>query len=198
MVKEPIAGRVKTRLARQIGVAHAVGFYRHNTAATVARVAHDPRWWSCLAIAPDAALAGRAWPAAIGRLAQGRGDLGARMQRLFDTLPPGPVIVIGTDVPAISPAHVWAAFRALGGNDAVLGPAPDGGYWLVGLKRFPKVLRPFRDVRWSSEHALADTRRNLQGARVAFIETLLDIDEVPDLMKAGAALGRRVVARRSS
>ena len=57
------------------------------------------------------------------------------IQRILDALPPGPVVIIGSDVPGIRPHHIATAFRALGGSDAVLGPAIDGGYWLIGLKR---------------------------------------------------------------
>lgn len=191
MVKEPKAGRVKTRLARQAGVGPALRFYRHNMAATIARLARDPRWETYLAVAPDNAVTSPMWPGDIWCIPQGSGDLGQRMQRVMDALPPGPVVIIGTDVPAIAARHVAAAFRSLGPADAVLGPAPDGGYWLVGLKRFPKVPRAFADVRWSSADALADTARNLARLRLAKLETLLDVDEAGDLAAAGGA--RRLV-----
>ena len=114
---------------------------------------------------------------------QGDGDLGVRMQRLFERLPPGPVVVIGSDIPAIRPAHIAEAFRLLGGADAVFGPAQDGGYWLVGLKRTPRVLAPFADVRWSGPHALSDTRANLKGSRVALAARLGDVDTAEDLQR---------------
>ena len=74
------------------------------------------------------------------------------------------------------------AFEALGRADAVLGPATDGGYWLVGLRRTgaaPATL--FRGVRWSSPHALADTEASMPGLRVARAATLSDVDEAADL-----------------
>ena len=86
-------------------------------------------------------------------------------------------MIVGTDVPGIRPAHIAEAFRLLGRHDAVFGPATDGGYWLVGLRRRPRVLRPFANVRWSSPHALADTLANLEGRTVAFVATLSDVDE---------------------
>ena len=101
---------------------------------------------------------------------------GDRMGRLFDVLPPGPVVIIGSDIPDIEPADIADAFKALGGNDAVLGPAPDGGYWLIGRKRTPRIPKPFAKVRWSSCHALQDTLANLQGLRVALLRELNDID----------------------
>ena len=103
-----------------------------------------------------------------------------RMRRLFSLLPPGPAIIVGSDIPAIEAEHIAQAFKLLGRNDAVFGPAADGGYWLIGLKRTPKALAPFAGVRWSSPHALADTLANLKGKRVAFAATLRDVDSKND------------------
>lgn len=192
MVKEPVAGRVKTRLARGIGHVMAAGFYRAATRALIGRLHADPRWQTLLAVTPDAARASRAWCTRSPRLGQGGGDLGQRMQRLMDSLPPGPVVIIGSDVPTIRTAHVAAAFRALGGGDAVLGPCPDGGYWLVGLRRRPSVPRAFGGVRWSSPDTLADTLANLAGRRVQWLEPLADVDEAADLAGLGGLSGRRV------
>jgi uncharacterized protein len=118
--------------------------------------------------------------AGIVRIAQGRGGLGARMQRIFDVCGRGPLIVVGTDIPFVTRENIARAFRRLRGADAVLGPAEDGGYWLVGLRRRPTTLKPFENVRWSSPHALADTLANLRGRRVAFADTLFDIDTLAD------------------
>ena len=98
------------------------------------------------------------------------------MQRLFRTLPPGPAIIVGSDIPAIKASDIACAFRLLGNADAVFGRATDGGYWLVGLRRTPRLLAPFAGVRWSGPHALADTLGNLKGSRVAFAATLSDVD----------------------
>ena len=75
-------------------------------------------------------------------------------------------------------------FRALGDHDAVFGPATDGGYWLVGLRRRPFQPRLDGPVRWSTQHALADTVANFDPrVRVAMIETLADIDDGDDLAR---------------
>lgn len=195
-VKEPQAGRVKTRLGRGVGAARATACYRHMTAAVVSRLAADRRWRTVLAVAPDAALASRAWPSAIERVGQGTGDLGRRLDRVMGGLPPGPVVIVGTDIPDIRPDHVARALDRLGAADAVFGPTPDGGYWLVGLKRRPRVPRAFRGVRWSSENALADTRANLAGLDVALLELLEDVDEASDLDRASDRVGRRILPRR--
>lgn len=187
---------MKTRLGRGIGTARAASFYRHTTATVVARLGADPRWRTVLAVAPNAALASRAWPSFFDRVGQGVGNLGARLERVMDGLPPGPVVIVGTDIPEIRPDHIAGAIKRLGQADAVFGPAPDGGYWLVGLKRRPRVPRAFRKVRWSSEHALSDTRANLSGLHVGLLVELADIDEPKDLERAAPLVGRRVLPVR--
>jgi uncharacterized protein len=184
MVKVPEAGRVKTRLAHGIGVVAATQFYRVATARLLRRLFSPGEWEIVLAIAPDPGIGSRMFPSHLDRARQGRGDLGQRMQRLMDGLPPGPVVIIGSDVPDIRAHHIRGAFDALGRHDAAIGPCPDGGYWLIGLKRFPRVVRAFENVRWSSEHAMADTLRNLDGLSIATLATLHDIDEAGDLKRA--------------
>ena len=104
------------------------------------------------------------------------------MGRIMRTLPPGPACIVGGDIPGIGRPHVARAFAALGGHDAVFGPAPDGGFWLVGLKRSaPPPATLFRGVRWSGPHALADSMATLPGARIALVDTLRDVDTAADL-----------------
>ncbi|MGR3491423.1 MAG: TIGR04282 family arsenosugar biosynthesis glycosyltransferase [Shimia sp.] len=181
MLKEPHPGRVKTRLGRAIGHTRAAWWFRHQT-STLLRRLDDPRWTLWLAVAPDAeGLTSRIWPAHLPRIPQGQGDLGDRMGRIFRSLPPGPVCIIGADIPTVDAPAIAEAFAALGRADAVFGPAPDGGYWLVGMKRSAAVpAQLFRGVRWSTQHALADTRATIPG-RIALIRTLQDVDEVTDL-----------------
>ena len=93
------------------------------------------------------------------------------MDRVMKTMPPGPVVLIGADIPDIRPCHIKNAFKILGAHDTVFGPAEDGGYWLVGQRRRPRILSLFADVRWSSPHALADTLKNIPDtARTGFLE----------------------------
>ena len=187
MVKEPHPGRVKTRLGRDIGMVAAAWWFRHQVAGLLRRV-ETPRWRLVLAVSPDAeGMASRVWPAHLPRIAQGTGNLGDRMARVFRGLPPGPACIIGADIPGIGPAHVARAFAALGDHDAVIGPAPDGGYWLIGLRRTAAVpARLFDGVRWSGAHARADTLASLGRARVALVDTLQDVDEARDLSPEAA------------
>jgi rSAM/selenodomain-associated transferase 1 len=176
MAKSPRAGRIKQRLAASVGVVSAARFYRICLAHTLLRLGRDPRWQTLLAVSPDVDVSAPLWPRGVERVPQGKGDLAVRMQRLFRRLPPGPAIIVGSDIPAISPSDIARAFRLLGNGDAVFGRAADGGYWLVGLRRTPRVLAPFTNVRWSGPHALADTLRNLNGRRLAFAAMLSDVD----------------------
>jgi uncharacterized protein len=193
MVKEPVAGKVKTRLARELGAVRAAAVYRSTASAVLARVDRRGAWRTELGVTPDSAIASNAWPKRFKRRAQGNGDLGRRMQRLMDSAPPGPLIVIGTDVPAIKSTHIHDAIKALGSHDAVVGPSPDGGYWLVGLKRRPRIPRAFAAVQWSSPQALKQTLANLSNLKVAHVASLDDVDEARDLAAAGRAVGRIVL-----
>lgn len=186
MLKEPRPGRVKTRLGRDIGMTAAAWWFRHQTARLIRRL-DDPRWQLVLAVSPDRdGIASRIWPAHLPRVAQGRGSLGDRMARLMRAMPPGPACIIGGDIPGITPPHVARAFASLGRNDAVFGPAPDGGYWLVGLRHPGRAPAGFlKDVRWSGPNALADSRATLPGARIAQTDTLADVDTVDDLQGLG-------------
>ena len=103
------------------------------------------------------------------------------------------MIIIGTDIPAIAPHHIADAFGKLGRSDAVLGATPDGGYWLVGLRRFPRVLRPCGGVRWSCEHTLDDTLVNLASHTVSRAEPLGDVDGAEDWHAVRAWSGRLVL-----
>ena len=178
-VKAPQRGAVKTRLASDIGAGPAQRFAQACAREAIRRLGRDARWRCWLAVTPDRfARTGRFWPRGLARLAQGRGDLGARMARPLKRLPPGPVVMVGSDIPALRAHHVARAFQALGHAEAVFGPAADGGYWLVGLSRRPALRIPFRRVAWSTGTALAETRANLpRAARVATLETLEDIDD---------------------
>ncbi len=181
-VKAPVAGRVKTRLGREIGMVQAAWWCRHQMARLLRVLGRDPRWETWLAVTPDQGD-WPAWPRALPRWRQGHGDLGARMAGVFHGLPPGPVVIVGTDIPGLRPCHVAEAFAALGRADAVFGPALDGGYWLMGLARGRRTAPAglFDGVRWSTRHALADTLATLHGHRVGFVTPLDDVDEAADL-----------------
>ena len=186
MARAPRLGAVKRRLARDLGDLAAWRFYRITAGRLLRALSADPRWRTWLALTPDRAARVRRglWPATGALLPQGQGDLGARMGCLLRELPPGPVVIVGSDIPDLRPVHVARAFRMLGRHDWVFGPAGDGGYWLIGTRRRRAPPREtFAGVRWSSAHALADTLANLKGARIGFLEELADMDTGADLAR---------------
>ena len=181
-VKAPGIGGAKTRLAAGLGKVAAWRIHRAMT-AHVFRSVCDRRWETTAAIAPDRALHRRfpgVWPEGLRRAPQGGGDLGARQARVFSGR--GPVCVIGSDAPQAARADIAAAFRALKRQDAVIGPAEDGGYWLLALAApAPETL--FEGVRWSSEHARGDLEARLAAAgrgRIAYLRALRDVDRAED------------------
>jgi len=192
MVKIARAGAVKTRLGREIGTVAATSFYRAASAAVVERLGCDPRWRLVLAVTPDTGRDTRAWASARRRLVQGHGDLGARMQHLFDALPPGPVVIVGTDIPAIRPVHIARCFQLAERHGAVLGPALDGGYWAVGQRRSPRIASPFAGVRWSHAETRADTVRGFGRLAVATGDALSDVDDLSSWQAVQSWSGRRV------
>jgi len=184
-VKAPRLGAVKTRLGLSIGQAAATRFYRRLSATTINEIAAGP-WRTWLAITPDADLHSAFWPRGIPRRRQGPGDLGQRMARPFRELR-GPVVLVGSDIPGLRAYHISAAFRALGQAGAVLGPAADGGFYLVGFRKPPRH-DPFRGIAWSEPDTLAMTRKALAPLRVALLETLEDVDDAAAFRRAIAGL----------
>ena len=198
MVKEPRPGRVKTRLAGDIGTVPAAWWYRHNCARLLRRLA-DRRWRLRLAVSPDSAgMRSRVWPAGLSRMPQGEGDLGARMLRCLGRAR-GPAVLVGSDIPGLGPAHVARAFRALGGADMVFGPALDGGFWLVGARhpqRLPRGL--FAGVPWSGPQVLEEVRAGIPGLTVALADRLADVDRAQDLASLTGSHPRSFDSARSS
>jgi len=183
MAKKPVAGDVKSRLGKDIGFGRAVGVYRDLMASTIRTLGTDTRWHTSLAIAPDIAINHPIWPAYIKRFGQGLGDIGVRMQAILDTAPPGPVIIIGTDIPFIRPQDIADAFKKLGQCDVVFGPAGDGGFWLVGAQQSPRVEQLFSNVRWSGPHALRDCEQNVRHLKIGYATERFDIDTIDDFRR---------------
>jgi rSAM/selenodomain-associated transferase 1 len=196
----PRFGAGKRRLAKGVGAVEALRFQRTMLGITLRRLSGDQRWITWLAMTPTPR---RARLLGVRTIAQGRGSLGDRMAAVARAMPPGPVVIVGSDIPGISAASVAAAFRLLGSRDAVFGPAVDGGYWLVGLRRRPRFVAPFVGVRWSSQHALEDTLANLPGYSVGFVQTLEDVDDATALKRHLPSMGtfarrNRIASARSS
>lgn len=176
--RAPLYGAVKTRLARDIGAAETIRFYRCTLFDLAHRLARDPRFDVVIAVTPDRAAQARGiWPKRMRVTGQGAGDLGRRMMRALTRGGARPAVVIGSDIPGIAANHIVSAFRALGRAPFVLGPARDGGYWLIGA-RHPSRLRveALDGVRWSSPTTMQETID-----RLGSVEVLpLVLDDVDD------------------
>ena len=174
--KAPIMGQAKTRLAADVGVVHAKRLYRAMSAKII-RDVQDPRWDTYLAITPKVMM-GRVpeWHD-VSQYPQVTGSLTPRLMQAFSDK--GPTVVIGTDCPQIKASDISDAFAALKRWDVVLGPAEDGGFWLIGLDG-PAPHGLFDHVRWSSQYALQDVTANIVGA-VGYLRTLTDVDDAEAL-----------------
>ena len=185
--KAPTPGEAKTRLIPALGAAGAAALHRRLVMHCL-RAARDSRLGPVeLWCAPDAGdpffrECERRFGASLH--SQGEGDLGARMQGAFDAaLARAPrAILVGSDIPALSAQYLRDAERALAsGDDAVIGPAEDGGYVLVGLSRCDPEL--FRGIPWGGSEALVETCRRIAalGWRLSELPALWDVDRPEDL-----------------
>lgn len=190
----PELGRVKTRLAHTIGEIAALAVYRELLARTRAAAAgfggQKTVWLTQPDTAPLTPAAVTAeWPGYAWQ-PQPVGDLGGKMQAAFTqafAAGAAAVAIIGTDCPGLSSDHLRRAFELLTSHDVVVGPAADGGYYLLGMK----ALHPdfFRNKTWSTASVLPATVADAArlGLRVAQLPTLHDVDTAADLAAWRAA-----------
>jgi uncharacterized protein len=196
--KAPVPGAVKTRLIPLLGPWGAARLAEAFLLDALALL--RPLAWARTVIATtgpfDDALA-----RAIGdveRWDQGGGDLGARMERVLRRALEGgssAAIALGADSPGLTGEHLEEARRVLARGQAVLGPAEDGGYFLIGLDTCPEGL--LAGLPWSSRETGAATRARLEsrGLSVGTIRGCFDVDEPADLLRLEASLrAGRVVA----
>ncbi len=190
--KAPVAGRVKTRLISALGADGAAKLARRmlDHALNIAGAAEVGSLELCASPAPTHPdWQGIRLPAGIETSDQGDGDLGVRMARAAQRgLANGQnVLLIGADCPALGVQHLRTAVAALNTDDAVLLPARDGGYLLLGLKTHAASL--FEDMPWSTAQVaeLTLARMTALGWRVAVLEPLPDIDRPEDLIHLPAA-----------
>ena len=188
----PSAGTTKTRLIPVLGAAGAARLQRKMTEHVLKRVSRvrgmpPPE----IEIRFDGGDAGRmqAWLGDTYRYRpQGTGSLGQRMASAFEDAfrnRAGQVVLVGTDIPGLTAATVEAAFGCLDHADAVFGPAKDGGYYLIGMRRgaFKAAQKLFADIHWGTGGVLAATLKlsAASGLRTRLLEELADVDSPEDL-----------------
>ncbi len=205
--KVPRPGQVKTRLAGKIGPDAAALLH-------IAFVADTLHLLRELPFTPYLFLAGSSQganhfarrltlPRRVRVEMQHGRDLGERLTRAFRKLLKRypALVILGSDSPTLPGAYVRQAFRELQVCDAVLGPCPDGGYYLIGLRRFsPTRLPPglLGDIRWGTRHAFRDTQRNFlrEGLPCSILEEWPDVDTGEDLLRLTRNLKRSPALRR--
>lgn len=179
--KNAVPGKVKTRLAKDLGDEKAFEVYQHLLKLTTETVQQlnnvDVQVWFTDKLELDE------WGNAKGYIQQGN-DLGDKMSNAFlNGFEEGykRVICIGTDLPDMKPDIIYSAFHELHGNQVVLGPSSDGGYYLIGMDHFHPFL--FQNKPWSTDAVLDKTMEDLQGENMRFslLEELNDIDTIEDL-----------------
>jgi len=179
--KNPVAGKVKTRLAKDLGDDKALEIYKflleHSAAFTSSVNAEKHVYYS------DSITDQDIWDNKIyKKKLQSGAHLGKRMENAFKN---GfeenheKIIVIGSDMYDIQAGDIEEAFRQLENHDYVIGPASDGGYYLFGMKSLN--LKVFKNKDWGTSSVLKDTLKDLQKEDVKLLETRNDVDLLEDI-----------------
>ena len=188
--RNPELGKCKTRLAKTVGDENALTIYKmllQHTADVVEQVNCDKAVYYSVKVRTN-----DLWNDSIYRKHQQHGaDLGYRMQNAFkDSFDAGyeKVLIVGSDLYDLEPHHIQDAFNKLDSNDVIIGPAEDGGYYLLGMKTLlPNI---FENKNWGTETVRAATLNDLKTEKVAQLEILNDIDLYEDLKKYDQLLNR--------
>ena len=190
-VKLPEPGSVKTRLAKDLGNERAAEIYSDIAKDIVSRVSKSNQYDTYIFYdPPNRGNDLKLWLSDIAnidneRMVPQEGDsLGERISNAFETVFSSGAkraVIIGSDCTDVTAAMIEESFSMLSHSDAVLGPAEDGGYYLLGLKRFIPEL--FEDIDWSTERVLEQTVSRLanSGLKYRLLKTLRDIDNLNDL-----------------
>ena len=179
--RNPILGKVKTRLAKSVGNEIALEIYQfllNKTKEVTLNIPADK-----VVFYSEEITNKDIWDATIYKkeLQEGR-DLGAKMSNAFKTcFKDGyeKVVLIGSDLFDLEEFHIREAFEKLEKNDAVIGPALDGGYYLLGLKKMhPKI---FMNKNWGTATVRKNTMKNLEKVNVHLLPILNDVDVIEDI-----------------
>jgi len=185
-VKAPIPGRVKTRLARDIGDAAACSIYRRLADHTVDQIQAGGFPLALFFDGDEELLPGNWKQHARLCIRQQGDDLGQRMAAAFCCLfteGMKQVVLIGSDIPGIDASYLKQAFNLLDSHDLVIGPALDGGYCLIGFNRHSCTSTVFQQIPWSTDQVLKRTLAAAEssGLSIGMLPALRDIDTLDDL-----------------
>ena len=190
--KNAILGQVKTRLASGMGELPALEIYKHLVQLTYSALEEMPVpvWTFFSDFIPESTH-----PIVENSFVQQGQDLGERMSNAFArTFESGrdKVVLIGTDCPTLQSQHLLQAFEALNHSDLVLGPATDGGYYLIGMKSSAAYL--FEGIAWSTSQVLSQTLHvaSQQGLIVTLLPELDDIDTQEDWQRYSSQIENKI------
>lgn len=185
MIRNPVKGKVKTRLAKDIGEETALDIYNKLLSYTNA-VASEVQTDRFLFYSDVISRSDIFDNSTYKKYVQCNGNLGIRMDYAF-SIPfkneYRKVVMIGSDCPGLTAKHIEQAFVALEENDFVIGPASDGGYYLIGMHKWNRWI--FENKNWSTRTLLEETKKDIQSrnGKLTELEILSDIDTVSDLNK---------------
>ncbi len=182
-MRNPKLGKVKTRLAKSIGDKNALEIYKlllnHTQKVTVNLTCDKAVYYSIKIRNNDI------WDENIYQKYKQKGeDLGIKMHNAFeDSFKKGyeKVIIIGSDLYDLQEHHINKAFKSLDNNDVVIGPAEDGGYYLLGMKQLHNNV--FKNKKWGTKTVKENTLEDLKQNSIYILEELNDIDVYDDLGK---------------
>lgn len=189
-IKNPVEGEVKTRLGASIGSTNALQIYKKLLTLTreVASSVETDRqvWYSSMIDHRDSWTEDR-----FDKKLQSGSDLGERMSTAFQrAFEDGyeKVVIVGSDCADITSQHITDAFHALNTNDAVIGPSKDGGYYLLGIRKYTPDI--FRGIQWSTREVFEQTVSQIEnlGLSYSVLDVLNDIDTIEDLRDSNLSL----------
>jgi len=179
--RNPELGKAKTRLAKSVGDETALDIYKfllNRTKEVAQNLTCDKAVYYSVKVREN-----DIWDAEIYQKHQQEGeDLGIRMQNAFqNSFNAGydKVMIIGSDLYDLTPKHIYDAFNKLDNNDVVIGPAEDGGYYLLGMKNLQPNI--FENKAWGTSTVRKDTLNDLQKVSVHLLEELNDVDVIEDI-----------------
>ncbi|MBX0332518.1 TIGR04282 family arsenosugar biosynthesis glycosyltransferase [Pontibacter sp. HSC-14F20] len=185
-VRNPELGKVKTRLAASVGPETALDIYLHLLRHTRDITQHLPM--DKLVYYSEKVEQDDLWPAQLylKKRQHPEGDLGEKMEKAFrEAFAEGyaSVVIIGSDCRQLTSEIINQAFEALKTHEVVIGPALDGGYYLLGMKRLHPEF--FQNKRWSTEHVFPDTLHDIERLHLShtLLPALSDVDELEDLQE---------------
>lgn len=186
--KNPVVGKVKTRLAAEIGDEKAFEVYNKLLRLTYINTKDiDCKKFIFYTGFADKQLFDSSYEIKI----QSEGDLGIKMKNAFKEIFKSGydnILLVGTDCPGLNSNIILRAFGSLDNSDVVIGPANDGGYYLIGMKDVNDFL--FEDIKWSTNYVLEDSLSKTikMNLKYNLLETLTDVDTYEDLLKVGGLL----------